>query len=115
MVETVKFTKKEDCIFCKIIRGEIPVEKVCETDNFIVINDAHPETPGHCLILTKKHYATLLDMPDTLGVELIKIAKQQALRLINEKKVTGFKFNQNNFQSAGQVVPHVHFHIIPRK
>ena len=106
---------KEDCIFCKIVSGEIASDKVYETDNFIVINDAHPETPGHCLILAKKHYATLLDMPDTLGGELIKLAKQQALRLINEKKATGFNFNQNNFQSAGQVIPHAHFHIIPRK
>ncbi len=105
----------EDCVFCKIVNGEIPLEFLYDSDNFIVINDAHPQTEGHCLIISKKHYATLLDLPNTLGSELVLIAKKQGLRLIKEKKATGFNFDQNNFSSAGQVVSHLHFHIIPRK
>jgi len=107
--------KKEDCIFCKIIGGEIPCSKIYEDDNFWVMNDAQPLSDGHCLIIPKKHYATILDMPPSLGTELVSLAKKQGLRLIKEKKAEGFNLVQNNFSSAGQFVMHVHFHIIPRK
>ncbi|MDP1728589.1 MAG: HIT domain-containing protein, partial [archaeon] len=63
----------------------------------------------------KKHYETILDMPSSLGSELVDIAKKQGLRLIKEGKAEGFNLFQNNFKSAGQVVLHYHMHVIPRK
>ena len=107
--------KNKDCVFCRIIAGEISAEKIYEDDNFVVINDAHPASPGHCLIIPKKHYATSLDLPSTLGTELLDIAKKQALRLIKEGKADGFKFVVNNLEAGGQLVPHFHFHVIPEK
>ena len=108
-------TKKEECIFCKIARGEIKSKKLYEDDNFFVVNDIKPVAPGHCLIITKKHYETLLDTPSTLGSELIDLVKKQGLRLIKEEKAEGFNLVQNIMPAAGQIVMHVHFHVIPRK
>ena len=107
--------EKNDCVFCKIIAGKIKANVIADEENFLVINDAYPKTEGHCLIIPKKHYTTLLDLPSTIGSEFIDIAKKQALRLIKEGKAEGFNVCQNNFEIAGQIVPHVHFHIIPRK
>ena len=56
----------DECVFCKIIKGEIKADIVEEGDNFIVINYAHPIADWHCLILPKKHYITLLDLPSSL-------------------------------------------------
>jgi len=107
--------EKKDCIFCKIASGEIKNEKIYENDNFFVIPDIHPVSEGHCLIITKNHYETILDMPASLGTELVSLIKKQGLEFIKEKKAEGFNVVQNNFESAGQLVKHVHFHIIPRK
>jgi len=107
--------KKEDCVFCKIANGEIENEKIYEDDNFFIIDDAHPASEGHCLVITKKHYKTILDLPPSLGTELLSLIKEQGLRLIKEGKANGFNLVQNNFKPAGQLVEHVHFHIIPRK
>ena len=116
MVDKTKTkNQREDCIFCKIVRGEIKADKIMDTDNFIVINDAHPVSLGHCLIIPKRHYETILDLPSTLGSELVAIAKKQGLRLIKEGKADAFNINQNNFKAAGQLVMHYHLHVIPRK
>jgi histidine triad (HIT) family protein len=107
--------KKEDCVFCKIATGTIGATKHYEDDNFVVFDDASPFTEGHCLVVPKNHYPTILDLPSTLGTELLSVIKKQAVRLINDKKVSGFNIIQNNFASAGQVVHHFHVHVIPRK
>ena len=107
--------KKEDCVFCRIIAGEIKANIVSDEENFIVMNDAHPASDGHCLIIPKRHYTTIFDLPNTLGTELLTIAKQQGLRLIKEGKAEGIKFVTNNYGAAGQVVKHFHLHVIPHK
>ena len=66
---------KEDCIFCKIAKKEIKTNIVYEDDNFIAFLDVNPRAEGHTLIIPKKHYKTLLDMPNTLGNELIEAIK----------------------------------------
>jgi histidine triad (HIT) family protein len=107
--------EEKDCVFCKIISGDIKAEIIAEEDNFIIMNDKFPKTKGHCLIIPKKHYTTLLDIPSSLGTELISLVKKQGLRLMKENKSEGFNLIQNNFSAAGQVVMHAHFHVIPRK
>ena len=107
--------EKQDCIFCKIVSGQIRADKIADEENFIVINDAHPASDGHCLIIPKCHYETVFDLPNTLGTELLGIAKKQGLRLIKEGKADGIKLVSNNYSSAGQVVKHFHMHIIPHK
>lgn len=110
-----KIEDTDECVFCKIIAGKIPRISPYEDDKFLVLIPLEPIADGHCLIIPKAHYTTLLDMPATLGTELIGIAKQQSLRLIKEKKAEGFNIIQNNFKAGGQEVNHVHFHVIPRK
>ncbi len=105
---------EKECIFCKIARKEIPVEVIFENDNFIVFPDAHPKVEGHCLIIPKKHFTNILDFPDSLGAELIETVKKVAEIKIKQG-ADGFNLMQNNFESAGQVVMHMHFHFLPRK
>jgi len=104
-----------DCVFCKILKKEIDADVIMEEENFIVINDANPVSEGHCLIIPRKHYETILDVPNSLGSELLSIAKKQALRLIDEGKAEGIKLVQNNFKAGGQIVPHFHLYVIPEK
>ena len=109
--------KKENnsgCIFCKIAAGEIPAEKILDTENFFAIKDIHPKTKGHSLVIPKKHFKTLLDMPSGLFSEFLETAKELALKLMKQENATGFNLVMNNFESAGQIVPHVHLHILPR-
>ena len=105
----------EDCVFCKIVSGKVKSKILEESDNFIVISDANPVAEGHCLIISKIHYKTIFDMPNTLGSELVKLTKKHGLRLINERKAQGIKLVSNNYGPAGQVVPHFHMHVIPHK
>ena len=80
----------KDCIFCKIAKGEISVNRIYENDNFFSIPDANPVTKGHSLIISKKHFNTTLDLPDTLGQELLDCIKKTALKLMKENKSEGF-------------------------
>ncbi len=105
----------KDCIFCKIVKGEIKAEIVGESEGFIAFLDAHPKADGHTLIVSKGHYITLLDIPNELGDELLEFIKEVASGLLEEGKGEGFNLVMNNFESAGQVVKHAHLHIIPRK
>ena len=107
--------KKADCLFCKIASGEIKADFIYSDDNFFVILDKFPASDGHCLIITKKHYENILDLPSSLGTELLSLAKKQGLRLIQEKKGEGFNLVNNNFKAAGQEIPHFHLHVVPRK
>lgn len=106
---------KENCIFCKIANGEIPSEKIYENDNFFSISDKNQQIEGHSLVISKRHFETALDLPNTLGTELLDCIKKTTMKLIDKHKSDGFNIAQNNFESAGQVVKHLHFHILPRK
>lgn len=103
-----------DCIFCKIASGEIPKKRIYENDNFFSFLDQNQDIEGHALIISKKHFETILDMPSSLGQELLDCIKKTSLKLIDETKAEGFNVLSNNFESAGQIVNHVHFHILPR-
>ncbi len=107
--------EENNCVFCKIIRGEIPCEKILEGDSFIAIKDVHPKTEGHTLIIPKQHWTTLLDIPTSYGEELLDFIKKVASKLMNSGFGNGFNVVMNNFGCAGQVVMHTHIHVIPRK
>ncbi len=104
-----------DCVFCRISSGEISSKKIYENANFFSIPDASPRVDGHSLVISKKHFATILDLPASLGPELMDCIKSTSLKLMKNKNASGFNVISNNFKSAGQVVNHVHFHIIPRR
>ena len=106
----------DNCVFCKIIKGEIPSRKVYEDDEIIAFYDIEPIVPIHILIIPKKHIPTLLDLkPEDEPVigriysKINDIAKQVGL----EKD--GFRVIVNCKEDAGQVVMHVHFHILGGK
>lgn len=107
--------EKKECIFCKIAKGEIKSEKILESDNFFAIKDINPKTKGHSLVISKSHYATLLDMPSSLLGEFLETAKELSLKLLKEEKAEGFNLIMNNYSVAGQLVPHTHLHVLPRK
>jgi len=101
----------EDCIFCKIVAGEIPCHKVWEDDDFIVIKDANPKVDGHSLVIPKEHYDTFMDMSSLLCEKFLGTVKEAVEKL----DVRDFNLVLNNGKVAGQLVPHVHLHILPRK
>jgi len=105
----------KECLFCQIAKGKIYREKINEKDKFFSILDDNQKIPGHCLILSKKHFTTTFDIPKELGEKLLDCIQQTAKRILEKEKATGFNIVNNNFKSAKQVIDHVHFHILPRK
>jgi histidine triad (HIT) family protein len=103
-----------DCIFCKIARKEIKAEILEESQNFIAFLDAHPKAKGHTLIIPKKHFTNLMDLPSDLASEMMDMIKKVAEKRIKEG-AEGFNIVSNNFPAAGQVVMHTHIHLLPRK
>lgn len=104
---------KTDCLFCKIIQGDIPTESVYEDDLVIAFNDIHPQAPIHQLIIPKKHIATLNDLePDDnkLMGHMIQIAKELANR--NNIAEDGYRILMNCNAAGGQAVYHIHLHLL---
>lgn len=98
------------CIFCKIIKGDIPCFKLFESDKTLAFLDINPLSRGHALVIPKFHGEKLTDIPDEDLTELLPVAKKLAL-------ATGaaeYNILQNNGAGAHQVVEHVHFHMIPK-
>ncbi len=104
-----------DCIFCKIVNKEVPKDFIYENDSFASFFDLNQDIKGHALVISKKHFKTLLDMPNSLGPELLDCIKETAIKIMKENDAEGFNVVQNNFEAAWQVVPHLHFHVLPRK
>ena len=106
--------KQDNCIFCKIIAGEIPSHTLYEDEMFKVILDVGPATKGHALILPKNHYANLYELPEEDAAQAIKLAKKMMIKMTNKLNCDGFNIMQNNGEVAGQTVFHFHMHLIPR-
>lgn len=98
----------EDCIFCKIARGEIPAQKTYEDEKLVAFLDIHPKAPGHTLLIPKAHYQWFQDLPDDISDDLFRTAKRLAAAL---KKERGADFVKLSI--VGTDVPHVHVHLIP--
>jgi len=105
---------KDDCIFCKLANGVIPVASPYEDDMVKVIFDAAPASLGHALILTKEHYDNVYELDDEVAAHITVVAKKVALAMKMALKVDGINILQNNGEAAGQTVMHYHTHIIPR-
>jgi len=103
-----------DCIFCKIISGEIPAYKVYEDDSVLAFLDITPVNPGHTLVVPKKHFETLLDLPEEEAAKMISVVKKITPIILAAVESDGFNLNLNNGTVSGQLVNHVHWHIIPR-
>lgn len=104
----------KDCIFCKIVKGEIPCSKIYEDNEFLAFLDIAPINPGHTLIVPKVHCKNLLDFPKAEETDLIEFIKKVADAVVKATKADAFNLGMNNGRAAGQLVDHAHFHIIPR-
>ncbi len=105
--------KDTDCIFCKIAGGEVPSELLYEDEDVVVFPDINPLTPVHLLVVTKKHIPSLADMSEEdtpLIGKMIRAVKQVAKEQgIAEK---GYRVTINSGADAGQIVPHLHMHLM---
>jgi len=104
-----------DCIFCKIVEGAIPSEKLSETPEIVAILDLHPISPGHALVIPKAHHELMTDLPGGLLTEAIREAQRVARAVVKATGAEGFNLLNNNHRCSGQSIAHAHFHIIPRK
>ena len=103
-----------DCIFCKIVAGEIPCTKVYEDEDILCFMDIGPIIKGHTLVIPKKHYDPITQTPDDVLCKLITTAKRVAAAQCDSLQADGCNIIQNNGKVSGQEVPHIHFHVIPR-
>lgn len=103
----------ENCIFCKIVRGEIPSKKVFEDEKILVMEDLNPQAPLHLLLIPKEHFANCLDMSaqhdEVIGYIFRKAGEIARLNGVDE---SGFRLVQNNGAGVGQSVFHIHFHLL---
>ncbi len=103
-----------DCIFCKIVKGKLPCFKVYEDKSFLAFLNVNPVNKGHVLIIPKKHYETILDMPNDALSQIILIVKKITKAILRIFNIDSCNIDINLGKEAGQIVPHVHIHIIPR-
>lgn len=105
---------KEDCIFCKIAKGEIPSSKVYEDNDILAFLDVSPASKGHCLIITKEHFDNFLMVPRDLLDKAFSVAQKIGQAMITSLNAEGVNILTNVNQAAGQSVYHFHIHVIPR-
>jgi len=103
-----------DCVFCKIAAGDIPSECLLNTESAFAFMDIGPLAEGHCLLIPKNHYETLDQMPADEAAALLSMLPALVRAVQTATGCEGVNVLQNNGRAAGQLVPHVHFHIIPR-
>ena len=104
----------DDCIFCKIVNGQIPAHKVYEDENSLAFLDVKPHAKGHTVVIPKKHGITVFDVDDKDYQELLLDVKKVMQILQDKLQPDGFNVGWNHNTAGGQVVPHLHIHIMPR-
>ncbi len=104
-----------DCIFCKIVSGAVPCHKLLESEQVLAFLDINPLADGHCVVIPKIHAERLDQLPAEQAAAVARVLGELGRRIIAAVAAEGFNVLQNNGACAGQVVPHVHFHIIPRR
>ncbi|MBT4821471.1 MAG: HIT family protein, partial [Lentisphaerae bacterium] len=104
----------KNCVFCKIIAGELGADKVYEDDLVVAVLDIAPLVKGHALIIPKQHHNSLTTLPADAAARMMKVAPKVAMALVREVDGDGFNLMLANGSCAGQVVPHVHLHVLPR-
>ncbi len=104
----------QDCIFCKIVKGEAPSHKVYETEKVLAFLSIGPVNKGHALVIPKEHYENVFDIPENLLKDAIAAVKKVSAAVMKATDAHGIVISQNNHAPAGQVVFHFHFHVIPR-
>lgn len=104
----------DDCVFCKIVAGKIPSVKIYEDENSLAFMDIGPVSPGHVLLICKEHYVHIHELPAEVASRALAVLPMLTGAVMRATGCSGVNVLQNNGAVAGQLVPHVHFHIIPR-
>ncbi len=104
----------DDCIFCLICEGKLPSCKVYESDSLYAFLDLNPVHKGHTLIIPKKHCADIRDADPSIGCEVLSAMQTITKALMKVTGCTGVNIQQNNGRDSGQMVDHLHWHLIPR-
>lgn len=103
-----------DCIFCAIVKKEIPNYTVYEDTESLAFLDIHPCTKGHAVVIPKVHAQTLFDLPPEKAHSLIGATRHTMKRLVDILHPDGFSVGWNHGEAGGQAVPHMHIHVLPR-
>lgn len=102
---------KDDCLFCKIVRGEVPSLKLYEDEDVLVMLDAYPDTDGHTLVIPKKHYADIYEVPKEVLQKMIDTGKIMAKDIMNKMPRSSMTFLVN--YGDAQIIKHIHLHLLP--
>jgi len=105
----------DNCIFCKIVAGEIPSHKVYEDGRVLAFLDIRPVHPGHTLVIPKQHYLNMEEIPAEELAALMAVVKAVGKLLKDKLGIAGYNIGENNDPVAGREVPHLHFHVMPRR
>jgi histidine triad (HIT) family protein len=105
----------QDCVFCQIIKKESPANFVYEDDHVVAFLTNRPVNEGHTLVVPKKHYENIYEVPDDEIAHLFKVVKQVSVAVRDTMAADGIRVVQNNGSAAGQVIFHFHVHVIPMK
>ena len=108
-------TREPNCIFCKIVAGEIPSEKLYEDSETLAFMDINPVHDGHCLVIPKEHYPTVFDVAPDAFAAAARTAIKVATAVNAATKPDGLNLIQSNGPGAAQSVQHVHLHVLPRR
>jgi len=102
------------CIFCKIVNKEIPAKIILEDEKTLAFLDIKPVNPGHILVIAKKHYPSIEEISEEDLSAVVLTLKKMGKRIKEKLGYSGYNVNLNNDKVAGQEIPHLHFHLIPR-
>ena len=102
----------DNCIFCKIVKGDIPSAKVYEDEDMIIIKDLNPQAPVHLLLIPKEHYANIVEMSDAQAQTLAKCLKKLSTLTDKLGLQNGFRLVSNKGEDGCQSVGHLHIHIL---
>lgn len=102
----------DNCIFCKIVKGDIPSAKVFEDEDMIIIKDLNPQAPVHLLLIPKEHYANIVEMSDAQAQTLAKCLKKLSTLTDKLGLQNGFRLVSNKGDDGCQSVNHLHIHIL---
>ena len=103
-----------DCVFCKMVAGEIPITKIYEDDTVLAFLDIGPVSNGHTLVIPKQHFEKLHECPAELLGQVFTRIGDIARAVATAMKSDGYNLLCNNGRAAGQLIDHLHFHIVPR-
>ncbi|OGG44134.1 hypothetical protein A2841_04000 [Candidatus Kaiserbacteria bacterium RIFCSPHIGHO2_01_FULL_48_10] len=104
----------ENCVFCKIISGALPTEKIYEDEETFAFLDIKPINPGHVLVVSKAHYRNVFDLPEPVWLAMMKTTHRLVPIIKETTSAGGINISMNNERPAHQLVFHAHVHIIPR-